>query len=47
MEIAQRSRKNRLFSGIPEGAEANGFEPYGYLRHMFEKLPLAVWFATA
>ena len=47
-------RKNWLFSGTPEGAEAsallyslietakaNGLEPYGYLRHIFEKLPLA------
>jgi len=47
-------RKNWLFSGTPEGAEAsallyslietakaNGLEPYGYLRHIFEKLPHA------
>ena len=47
-------RKNWLFSGPPEGADAsallyslietakaNGLEPYGYLRHIFEKLPLA------
>ena len=47
-------RKNWLFSGTPEGADAsallyslietakaNGLEPYGYLRHIFEKLPHA------
>jgi transposase len=47
-------RKNWLFSGTPEGAEAsallfslietakaNRLEPYLYLRHIFEKLPLA------
>jgi len=46
-------RKNWLFAGSPDGAEAsatffslietakaNGLEPYGYLRHIFEKLPL-------
>ncbi|MFP7754805.1 IS66 family transposase [Thermodesulfobacteriota bacterium B35] len=48
-------RKNWLFSGTPEGAEAsallyslietakaNRLEPYAYLRHVFEKLPMAV-----
>ncbi len=47
-------RKNWLFSGTPEGAEAsallyslietakaNELEPYAYLRHIFEMLPLA------
>ena len=47
-------RKNWLFAGTPEGAEAsalfyslietakaNGLEPYSYLRHIFDKLPLA------
>jgi len=47
-------RKNWLFSGNPEGAQAsatlyslietakaNGLEPYRYLRHLFENLPLA------
>jgi transposase len=47
-------RKNWLFSGTPEGAEAsallyslietakaNNLEPYGYLRYIFDKLPLA------
>lgn len=47
-------RKNWLFSGTPEGAEAsallyslietaqaNKLEPYGYLRYIFEMLPLA------
>ncbi len=47
-------RKNWLFAGTPEGAEAsaalyslietakaNGIEPYGYLRHIFEELPKA------
>jgi hypothetical protein len=28
-----------IFSLI-ETAKANGFEPYAYLRHIFEKLPL-------
>jgi transposase len=47
-------RKNWLFAGSPDGAEAsatffslietakaNGLEPYAYLRHIFQKLPLA------
>jgi transposase len=47
-------RKNWLFSGTPEGAEAsallyslietakaNKLEPYAYLRHIFDRLPLA------
>lgn len=47
-------RKNWLFSGTPEGAQAsvafyslietakaNKLEPYWYLRHVFERLPLA------
>jgi len=47
-------RKNWLFAGTPEGAEAsaalyslietakaNDLEPYSYLRHIFEKLPMA------
>jgi transposase len=47
-------RKNWLFSGTPEGAEAsallfslietakaNNLEPYGYLRHILSRLPLA------
>jgi len=47
-------RKNWLFSGTPEGAEAssilyslietakvNMLEPYSYLRHIFERLPMA------
>ncbi|MEJ2467439.1 MAG: IS66 family transposase [Candidatus Thiodiazotropha sp.] len=46
-------RKNWLFSGTPQGAEAsallyslietaktNGHEPYSYLRHVFQQLPL-------
>lgn len=46
-------RKNWLFSGTPQGAEAsallyslietakaNGFEPYSYLRHVFQHLPM-------
>ncbi len=46
-------RKNWLFSGTPQGAEAsallyslietakaNGFEPYSYLRHIFQHLPM-------
>ena len=48
-------RRNWLFSGTPEGAEAsaliyslietsraNGIEPYSYLRHVIERIPLAV-----
>ena len=47
-------RKNWLFSGTPEGAEAsallyslietakaNKLEPWAYLRHIFDRLPLA------
>ncbi|HKJ63929.1 MAG TPA: IS66 family transposase [Desulfopila sp.] len=47
-------RKNWLFSGTAEGAEAssllyslietakaNGLEPYAYLRHVFEQIPMA------
>ena len=30
-----------LLYSLIETAKANGLEPYGYLRHIFEKLPLA------
>jgi len=29
------------FFSLVETAKANGLEPYAYLRHTFEKLPLA------
>ena len=30
-----------LYFTLIETAKANGLEPYAYLRHIFEKLPLA------
>jgi hypothetical protein len=35
------ARASAGFFSLIETAKANGLEPYGYLRHIFEKLPLA------
>ena len=35
------ARASATFFTLIETAKANGLEPYAYLRHIFEKLPLA------
>ena len=35
------ARASATFFSLIETAKANGLEPYAYLRHIFEKLPLA------
>ena len=34
------AKASAAFFSLIETAKANGLEPYGYLRHIFEKLPL-------
>jgi hypothetical protein len=34
------ARASATFFSLIETAKANGLEPYAYLRHIFEKLPL-------
>ena len=35
------ARASATFFALIETAKANGLEPYAYLRHIFEKLPMA------
>ena len=35
------AKASATFFTLIETAKANGLEPYAYLRHIFEKLPLA------